>query len=121
MYEDALRPTGLRATQFSLLVATRLHGVATINRLARALVMDRTTLTRNLKPLEKQGLLRINPGSEDRREREVTLTIAGQDILSKALPLWKQVQQHVTKALGQTRVDRLLKDLSVSIEVTEGR
>ncbi len=120
LYEEALRPTGLRATQFSLLVATRLHGVATINRLAKSLVMDRTTLTRNLKPLENQGFLRTTPGSEDRREREVTLTIAGQDILSKALPLWKQVQQQVTKALGQTRVDRLLKDLSATIEVIEG-
>ncbi len=119
LYEEALRPTGLRATQFSLLVATRLHGVATINRLAKALVMDRTTLTRNLKPLENQGLIRTNPGSEDRREREVTLTVAGQDTLSKALPLWKQVQQHVTKALSQTRVDRLLNDLSATIKVTE--
>ena len=119
MYEEALRPTGLRATQFSLLVATRLHGVATISRLAKALVMDRTTLTRNLKPLETQGFIRTTPGNEDRREREVTLTVAGQDILAKALPLWKQVQQQVTKALGQTRVDRLLNDLSATVEVTQ--
>ena len=118
MYEEALRPTGLRATQFSLLVATRLIGVATINSLAKALVMDRTTLTRNLKPLEKQGLIRTNTGGEDRREREVTLTIAGQETLAEALPCWRGVQQQVMKALGQTRVDRMLGDLSATVEIT---
>ncbi len=121
MYEEALQPTGLRATQFSLLVATRLLGVATINRLAKALVMDRTTLTRNLKPLENQGLIRTTSGSEDRREREVTLTLAGQDTLAKALPLWKQVQKQVTKGLGQNRVDRLLNDLSATIGIAQAR
>ncbi len=117
LYEDALRPTGLRATQFTLLVATRVMGTATINGLAKGLVMDRTTLTRNLKPLEKQGFIRIMPGKEDRREREVTLTLAGQEILSEALPLWKTVQESVTEALGQGRVTRLLKDLSATVDL----
>ncbi len=121
LYEDALRPTGLRATQFSLLVATRVIGTATINGLAKSLVMDRTTLTRNMKPLEKQGFIRIMPGKEDRREREVTLTLAGQNILSEALPLWKTVQQSVAKTLGQGRVTRLMKDLSSTIELTQDR
>lgn len=119
LYEDALRPTGLRATQFTLLVATRVMGTATINGLAQSLVMDRTTLTRNLKPLEKQSFIRIMPGKEDRREREVTLTLAGQEILSKALPLWKTVQGSVVESLGQNRVTRLIKDLSATIEMTE--
>ena len=79
--------------------------------------MDRTTLTRNLKPLENQGLIRVLPGKADRREREVTLTITGQDTLAEALPLWKKVQQHVVDELGQGRVTRLLKDLSVTIEM----
>ena len=119
LYENALRPTGLRATQFTLLVATRVIGTATINGLAQGLVMDRTTLTRNLKPLEKQGFIRIMPGKEDRREREVTLTLAGQEILSEALPLWKTVQQSVIEALGQCRVTRLMKDLSATIEMAQ--
>jgi len=117
LYEEALRPTGLRATQFTLLVATRVMGTATIGGLAKSLVMDRTTLTRNMKPLEKQGFIRIMPGKEDRREREVTLTLAGQQILSKALPLWKTTQQSVIEALGQTRVTRLLKDLSTTVDL----
>ena len=117
LYEDALRPTGLRATQFTLLVATRVMGTATINDLAKGLVMDRTTLTRNVKPLEKQGFIRVMPGKNDRREREVTLTLAGQEILSEALPLWKTVQETVIEALGQGRVRRLLKDLSATVDL----
>jgi DNA-binding MarR family transcriptional regulator len=117
LYEDALRPTGLRATQFTLLVATRVMGTATISDLAKGLVMDRTTLTRNLKPLDKQGFIRILPGKEDRREREVTLTLGGQEILSEALPLWKTVQENVIEALGQGRVTRLLKDLSATVNL----
>ncbi len=117
LYEDALRPTGLRVTQFTLLVATRVMGTATINDLAKGLVMDRTTLTRNLRPLEKQGFIRVMPGKKDRREREVTLTLAGQEILSEALPLWKTVQETVIEALGQGRVTRLLKDLSATVDL----
>ncbi len=117
LYEDALRPTGLRATQFSLLVAIRVMGTATINGLAKALVMDRTTLTRNLKPLEKHGFVRIMPGKGDRREREVTLTLTGQEILSEALPLWRTVQESVIEAMGQGRATRLLKDLSATVEL----
>ena len=94
-------------------------GTATISGLAKGLVMDRTTLTRNMKPLEKQGFIRIIPGKEDRREREVTLTLAGQEILSEALPLWKTVQQSVVESLGQSRVTRLMKDLSTTIQIAE--
>lgn len=79
--------------------------------------MDRTTLTRNLKPLDKQGLLRIASGKEDRREREVTLTGSGQAILAKALPLWQEVQQEVRKDLGKVRFTRLLHDLSAIVEI----
>ena len=69
-YDTMLRPLGLKATQFSLLVGIRLFGLVTVNRLAEAMVMDRTTLTRNLQPLETQGLIQTIPGA-DRREREI--------------------------------------------------
>ena len=81
--------------------------------------MDRTTLTRNLKPLEKQGFIRVMPGKEDRREREITLTLGGQEILSEAFPLWKSVQQSVVESLGKNRVTRLMKDLSATIQLAE--
>ena len=119
LYEEALRPTGLRATQFTLLVATRVMGGVTISDLAQALVMDRTTLTRNLKPLELQGLIRILPGKVDLRERTVTLTTSGQETLVAALPLWDTVQKHVTQELGQGRVTRLLNDLSATVRVAQ--
>ena len=69
IYDEAFQPTGCRATQMPLLVATRAMGPVTVNRLAEAVVMDRTTLTRNLKPLERQGLVKVQTG-KDHRERE---------------------------------------------------
>ena len=81
--------------------------------------MDRTTLTRNIKPLQKQGLLRITSGKADGREREVTLTGRGEAFLAKALPLWNTVQQKVEIELGQERVNRLLRDLSATVEVAQ--
>lgn len=82
--------------------------------------MDRTTLTRNLKPLESQGYLRIYPG-KDRRQREVTLQAAGRKILTKALPLWEGVQTHVVESLGKDRTGRLLKDLQHTATPSEMR
>ena len=73
LYEEVLRPSGLRATQFSLLMATRVMGPVTVLNLSQVTVMDRTTLTRNLQILKKRGLITIKPG-EDRREREINLT-----------------------------------------------
>ncbi len=121
LYEEALRPTGLRATQFTLLVATHIMENTTINDLAKALVMDRTTLTRNLKPIEKDQLVRIRHGKKDRREREVTLTTKGHEVLARAFPLWETVQKSVVEALGQTRVHRLLKDLSATVTLASAK
>ncbi|MCX5894123.1 MAG: MarR family transcriptional regulator, partial [Deltaproteobacteria bacterium] len=89
LYEEVLRPSGLRATQFSLLMVTRVMGPVTVVKLAQVMVMDRTTLTRNLQILEARGLINIKPG-EDRREREVNLTDVGMDVLTKAVPLWEE-------------------------------
>lgn len=115
LYDDALRPSGLRTTQFSLLVATHLLAPVTLGRLAEALVMDRTTLTRNLRPLEKEGLLR-GLQAKDRRERKVGLTGRGQEVLNNALPCWKAAQDQLTKELGLERVSRLLTDLGAAVE-----
>lgn len=110
-YDDALRPSGLKTTQFSLMVAAKMSGGATMNRLAERLVMDRTTLTRNLRPLEEDGLIAIAPG-RDRREREITLTAKGVTRLAKALPLWRRAQTETVSRLGRQRAERLLSDLS---------
>lgn len=110
LYDEALRPTGLRVTQFSLLIATTMLGSATVTRLAEIGVMDRTTLTRNLKPLEKKGLVKVAPG-DDQRTRVVTLTTHGQEVLAKALPLWEKAQARIVKGLGQERWNSLRADL----------
>jgi DNA-binding MarR family transcriptional regulator len=114
LYDDMLRPSGLRATQFSLLAVIRLTGTSTITALAEAAVMDRTTVTRNLKPLAEDGLVAVREGG-DARVREVTLTAAGRARLTAALPYWERAQRRMTDALGQPRMDRLLADLSSAV------
>jgi len=116
IYEEVLRPIGLRATQFSLLMATRVMGPVTVVKLAQVMVMDRTTLTRNLQLLETRGLITIKPG-EDRREREVNLTAEGMEVLAKAVPLWEEAQDRVQKGLGEERLHNLLGDLSEMISL----
>ena len=111
IYDDILRPTGLRATQFGVLGATALSGPATVSRLAELMVMDRTTLTRNLKPLKARGLVRIAAG-EDRRTREVSLTALGWDAVANALPLWQRALTQVAEALGDDCWRTLLANLS---------
>ncbi len=118
LYDAALEPAGLRATQFSLLaVLDRRDGrdAVTITDLARAMVMDRTTLTRNLRPIEKQGLVAIAPG-DDRRTREVRLTQRGRTALTRATPRWRHAQTRMLDALGDRRARRLLGELSGAID-----
>jgi DNA-binding MarR family transcriptional regulator len=114
LYDDALRPTGLRVTQFSLLAVLAALRSARMTELAEAAVMDRTTLTRNLALLEREGLIRISEGA-DARVREVTLTPAAEERLAKAMPYWQKAQDRLTQELGRTRADRLLGDLSVAV------
>lgn len=116
LYEEVLRSIGLRATQFSLLMATRVMGPVTVVKLAQVTVMDRTTLTRNLQILEKRGLIEIKPG-EDRREREVALTASGMEVLTKAVPLWEEAQERVKKALGEEKLGNLMSGLSEMISL----
>jgi DNA-binding MarR family transcriptional regulator len=79
--------------------------------------MDRTTLTRNLRPLEKQGLLRIELGA-DRRERKVTLTARGERAVAEALPLWEAAQARVTHGFGQERLRQLFTELAALTAVS---
>lgn len=119
LYDEVLRPTGLRITQFSILGATMAMEPITVTRLAEATVTDRTTLTRNLKLLEKQGLIRVAPGN-DRREREVALTSRGRQALVRTLPLWEKAQAHVVEGLGEERWKDLRQELSAVVSLTRG-
>jgi DNA-binding MarR family transcriptional regulator len=111
LYDDFLRPCGLRTTQVSLLMSARLKGPLSMTKLADLTVTERTTLTRNLTVLEKKGLIRIEQGS-DRREREVDLTERGLEALDSAIPLWEKAQAYVENGLGEDRMGKLLSDLS---------
>lgn len=116
-YDEALAPSGLLITQFTLLATLAQTAPIMINRLAEIMVMDRTTLTRNLRPLTKQGLVRIEEG-EDRRTHLVLLTREGEQALLQAFPLWKEAQSRIVRALGQERFDHLLTDLSATLGST---
>lgn len=113
IYDQTMAPSGLRGTQFSLLVALSLTGEAPIMRLADELGLDRTTLTRNLEPMERERLIESVPGS-DRRVRFVRLTDAGRRTLSQALPLWQKAQDRVIAALGRRRWKELVDGLGAA-------
>jgi DNA-binding MarR family transcriptional regulator len=112
-FDQELKPSGLLVTQFTILVAISVLSSGTINELAQSLVMDRTTLTRNLKPLAREGFIQIEPG-QDQRTRVVSLTHTGQVSLAKALPLWEQAQACIVEKLGQERLSTLLSHLNVT-------
>jgi DNA-binding MarR family transcriptional regulator len=111
IYDDFLRPSGLRTTQFSTLIATKLRGPVSLTKLAELTVTERTTLTRNLVVLQKKGLVSIEPG-QDRRERQVAITRQGEEALAAAIPLWDAAQAHVEKGIGDDRMAGLLEHLS---------
>jgi len=98
-YDETLRPTGLRASQLSVLVAVGTGEAPSIAALAQVLGMDRSTLTRNLGPLEKEGLVKV--GLEGwRRSRSLEITKKGQSRLREALPLWQKAQDMLKGRLG---------------------
>lgn len=118
VYEAELGDSGLKATQISLLVALAVRGSLPLTRLAEVLVMDRTTLTRNLVPLKKKGWIASERGP-DRRERLVVLTRAGRAVLDRALPLWHAAQSRVAAAFGSARLAALVGELNAVIAAAQ--
>jgi DNA-binding MarR family transcriptional regulator len=110
VYEAALAPLELTATQFAILVAVQLRGPVPLSRLAEGLVLDRTTLYRALGPLVRRHCVRIGPG-RNRRERTAALTPAGRRVLDAALPLWARVQRRFVGALGPQAWTALISGL----------
>jgi DNA-binding MarR family transcriptional regulator len=106
LYDDELAAAGVKITQFSLLRAIGRNEPAPINVLAEELELDRTTLGRNLQPLERDGLIALAAGS-DKRVVEVRLTETGRAAIERALPLWQHVQRDVAARLGSKRVNQL--------------
>ena len=102
LYERRLRPTGLQATQFTLLAMLDLMPDAGISDLAERTAIDRTGLTRNLDVLARRGLVAIAPG-RDRRQRRVRILEAGRVLVAQARPLWEAAQREAADALGTER------------------
>jgi len=110
-YDGIMAPSGIKATQFTMLGAVALMGPASVTRLAEHLALDRTTLTRNLKVLAEQGYVKISAG-EDRRERVVRLTAEGQAAIERATPVWHEAQDALTARFGEERWRRMIEDMN---------
>ena len=117
LYDEFLKSSGIQATQLTILLGTKIFQPVTLKRLSKASMMDRTTLSRNLKPLEKNRLVRVEPG-QDRRERIVTLTDTGEEVLAEAYPLWEHAQNKIINGLNQRGLDALLTSLSDVVALT---
>ncbi len=111
VYDHALAPTGLKATQLSVLMVVNGQGPVSMGDLANALVSDATTVSRTLKPLLAEELVSLSPGVKDRRIKLVSLTGEGRRALDQALPLWQTAQTRVARQLSSPVVQALLPAL----------
>lgn len=98
-FDEAFRSIGITSGQFSLLISLNRPKPPTLGSVAELLAMDRTTLTANIKPLEKRGLLTVTPDPADRRARLLSLTQEGRAVLAEAVPLWHATQAAVEAAV----------------------
>lgn len=111
-FDEALRPLGLTNGQFSLLMSLNRPEPPPMRPVAELLGMDRTTLTASLKPLERRGLVRVQPDPEDRRSRRLHLTPAGRAVLAEAFPVWRDTHAAAEAGLGAGEADRLRANLA---------
>jgi DNA-binding MarR family transcriptional regulator len=109
-YDDAFRPVGLRATQLTVLVAVTFGEAVSIASLSRLLGMDRSTLTRNLRPLEDKGLVALGPEGHH-RSRTLGVTSKGEQLVRKALPLWEKAQEKLREELKKPHWTNLHAEL----------
>jgi DNA-binding MarR family transcriptional regulator len=110
-FDAALRPLGLTNGQFSLLMSLNRPEAASIGNVSTLLAMDRTTLTANLKPLERRGLLTVTLDDADKRTRRLSLTPAGRALLCAAVPAWRRTHAEIVCLLTASSSDRLRADL----------
>jgi DNA-binding MarR family transcriptional regulator len=103
LYDQFLAPVGLHVTQFSILAKLKRLGPMTINGLAKEMVMDRTTLGRNVLPLERDGLIKIEASAADGRAKELHLTKAGEKRLLAGREAWAQAQARFDDRFGAKR------------------
>jgi DNA-binding MarR family transcriptional regulator len=110
-YDEVLRQVGLTSGQFSLLMSLNRPEPPNIAQVATLLAMDRTTLTANIKPLERLGLIEVGRVAADKRQRTLVLTPAGRSALAAAMPLWQRTHDNIENLLLESGPDRLRTDL----------
>jgi len=103
MYDEALAGTGLRATQFAILATLSASDGLNVNELAEKLDLDRTTTGKNLRPLERDGLVAVGVSASDRRSRVVALTASGRKKVGAAFPLWAEAQARFEATNGRAK------------------
>jgi DNA-binding MarR family transcriptional regulator len=107
IYDQFLEPAGLTITQYGILGSIAANEGITIGALADIMVMDPTTLTRNLRPIEQQGLINLVRDTADRRRQGIWISERGSTALREAKPYWRKAQSHVAAIIGQDKVGRL--------------
>jgi DNA-binding MarR family transcriptional regulator len=120
-YDQFLAPAGLRTSQFSILAKLKRKGPMNINALAADLVMDRTTLGRNILPLQRDGLISVAPSASDRRSKELHLTNAGEQRLEAARQGWAKAQAQFESEFGMRRASELRKLLRAVVSTDLGQ
>ena len=110
-FDEALRPLNLTHGQYSLLVSLNRPEPPRLGDVSRLLAMDRTTLTANLKPLERRGLLTVSADPRDKRSRRLQLTDSGRDVLVQAVPIWRSTHDDVDRMLRDKDASALRADL----------
>jgi DNA-binding MarR family transcriptional regulator len=119
LYDEMLRPSGLKGTQYSALRMVAAREPVSVSELSEIMVMDRTTATRNLRLLERDRLVRLSPG-DDRRTRLVSLTRRGRSTLEKANLYWAEAQRTVEARFGKAKLESLRDELARITDVTRG-
>ena len=117
-YDAALAPSGLRITQFSILRKLARLGPLPVTRLAAEAALDRSTMGRNLNPLERRGLVRIEVGNVDQRERVAHLTAAGEAAIEAALPHWRKAQERIAALVQPSAIGELADQLDAGGRVS---
>jgi DNA-binding MarR family transcriptional regulator len=110
-FDQSFRPLDLTSGQFSLMMSLNALDAPSIGNVSALLAMDRTTLTANLKPLERRGLVSVRVDDVDKRARRLTLTPAGRALLAAALPIWRETHAAIESLVGMSDPDRLRADL----------
>ena len=111
-YDDKLAPAGLRVSQYGILAMLHERQELSVNELARHMALDRTTMGKNLRPLQRDGLVRVAPSASDGRSRAIALTAEGLAALKAAAPLWREAQREFEERNGRDATAALLETLA---------